>query len=268
MIAPPPLATPDTFEIPPDLVPNYDEIVIEDGKPVDSIYAERQMRLLTEPLYSSWAGPGENRPFLALANVGVFYRLHYPPLVPDVMVSVDTQLPSDMRPKRNRSYFVWEYGRPPDVVIEIVSNNEGEETGYKYQEYAGMGVRYYVIYDPLGYVQTTPLCLYELRGKSYVKLQTDWLADVGLGLRLWQGTYQNLNETWLRWYNAQGQLIPTGAEAAEQERERAAQALQQAQNERARAEQERERAEHAEQELARLAAKLRELGIDPTASSN
>ncbi len=29
--------------------------------------------------------------------------------------------------KKHRSYFMWEFGKPPEVVIEIVSNREGEE---------------------------------------------------------------------------------------------------------------------------------------------
>src|SRR5207244_12679580 len=67
----------------PTVVPNLDELVTEDGAPVENIYAEKQYRLLTEPLYSSWTGPGEGRPFLALTNVGWFYASKQPPLVPD-----------------------------------------------------------------------------------------------------------------------------------------------------------------------------------------
>ena len=54
---------------------------------------------------------------------------------------------------------------------------------------------------------------------------------------------------WLRWWDRAGNLLLWSAEQAEQERQRAEQ-------ERQRAEQERQRAEI-------LAAKLRELGVDP-----
>ena len=47
--------------------------------PVDRVYSEKQMRLLTRPLYSSWSGPGGNRRFLAMANVGLFFGLYEPP---------------------------------------------------------------------------------------------------------------------------------------------------------------------------------------------
>src|SRR5713101_1725541 len=70
-VAPPPDAPLDPASIAvtdPDLVPNLDELITEDDVPVDSIFAEKQQRLLTEPLYSSWPGPGVGRCFLALAN--------------------------------------------------------------------------------------------------------------------------------------------------------------------------------------------------------
>lgn len=48
----------------PGVVPNIDALTTEDDTPVDNLPSEKQQRLLTEPLYSSWAGPGESRPFL------------------------------------------------------------------------------------------------------------------------------------------------------------------------------------------------------------
>ncbi|MCS7014470.1 MAG: hypothetical protein NZM05_12680, partial [Chloroherpetonaceae bacterium] len=52
-------------------------IQTEDDAPVDSLFAERQGRLLVESLYASWK-PSE--PFLACEHVGVFYGLHLPPI--------------------------------------------------------------------------------------------------------------------------------------------------------------------------------------------
>jgi Uma2 family endonuclease len=249
---------PETLEaLPPELWPNVENLVTEDDTPVDNIFSEKQQRLLTESLYSSWAGPGEGRPFLALANVGLFYALHRPPLVPDMMLSLDVQAPrEDIWAKRNRSYFVWEYGKPPEVVIEVVSNLEGEEAGRKLREYARIGVTYYVIFDPLEILHTGLLRVYALRERVYTEMGEGWLPAVGLGLTLWAGTYEGMEDTWLRWCDQQGRLILRGAERAEQERQRAEQ-------ERQRAEQERQRAEQAEREVGRLMARLRELGVDP-----
>src|SRR5947209_7099465 len=81
------------YELPPP--PNIDNLVIEDGAPLDSFFSEKQYRLLTEPLYSSWPGPGKGRPFLVGANVGLIFTPKEPVLAPDVMLAVDVKQPSD-----------------------------------------------------------------------------------------------------------------------------------------------------------------------------
>jgi hypothetical protein len=216
---------------------------------VDNIFSEKQQRLLTEPLYSSWPGPGDDRVFMVAANVGVFAAVYQPPLVPDVFLSLDVRAHEDMWAKNHRSYFLWEYGKPPDVVIEIVSNQKGHEADSKLRDYARIGVTYYVIFDPEELLQGKRLRLYALREAKYAAMKSQWLPEVGLGVTLWQGSFEGTEAVWLRWCDQAGNVIPTGAERAEQERERAEQ-------ERERAEQERERAE-------RLAARLRALGVDP-----
>jgi hypothetical protein len=241
-------AAPEVLD-PADIAPNIDHIVTEDDTPVDNIFSEKQQRLLTEPLYSSWSGPGVERVFMVAANVGVFAAVYQPPLVPDVFLSLDVQAPEDMWAKNHRSYFLWEYGKPPDVAIEIVSNRKGHEADSKLRDYARIGVTYYAIFDPDEQLQTKALHLYALRERKYAPLKGQWMPAVGLGLTLWRGSFEGADASWLRWCDQAGNVIPTGAERAEQERERAEQ-------ERERAEQERERAE-------RLAARLRELGVDP-----
>jgi CCR4-NOT transcriptional regulation complex NOT5 subunit len=102
------------------------------------------------------------------------------------------------------------------------------------------------------------------------------MSELELGLGLWQGDFQGIERLWLRWYDAQGNWVPTEAEQqrqqAEQERAEKAQALHQAEQERQRteqalhqAEQERQRAEQAESKLESLMQRLRDSGIDPDA---
>lgn len=241
--------------LPRELWPRVDHLVTEDDTPVDNLFSAKQQRLLVDALYSSWAATTE-RPFLADANVGVFSIANQPAIVPDVFVSLDVQPHAGWWDAFERSYFVWDYGKPPDVVIEIVSNAKGHEADDKLQRYAWMHVPYYVIFDPNGELGEEVLRIYVLHGTSYQRWESGWLPEVGLGLTLWTGPFEGREATWLRWCAEDGTLIPTGAERAEQERERAEQAEQRAEQERERAEQERERA-------ARLAARLRELGIDP-----
>src|SRR4051795_7103768 len=73
-----------------ELLPNLDELVTEDGKPVDNTYVEKLYRLLMSALRSSWRPPGEpGRPFMATCNVGWFYTGSDPAIVPDFMLSLD-----------------------------------------------------------------------------------------------------------------------------------------------------------------------------------
>jgi Uma2 family endonuclease len=230
----------------PPVRPCLDHIVTEDDTPKDSMLSEKQQRLLTEPLYSSWDA---GRPFLATANVGLFYAVRQPPLVPDVLLSLDVEAPRDFMAKEHRWNFLWEFGKAPEAVVEIVSNTEGGETTDKMVKYAQIGILYYAIYDPAGEVQAEPLRVFVLRDKSYTPCSAEWLPIVGLGLLLWRGPFENCDTTWLRRCDRQGRVIPTGAERADQERERA--------------DQERERAEHESLRAEQLAAQLRELGVTP-----
>jgi hypothetical protein len=61
------------------------------------------------------------------------------------------------------------------------------------------------------------------------------MPELGLSLGLWQGSFRGINRLWLRWMTLEGELILTPEEEAVAERERA----------------------------ERLAARLRELGIEP-----
>ena len=235
----------------PEDWPQVDHLVTEDDAPVDNIYCEKQPRLLTESLYASWTGPSDGRPFIALANVGLFYGINQPPLVPDVLVSLDVELPVDIWTKRHRSYMIWEYGKPPEVVLELVSNTVGGEADVKLRTYARMGVSYYVLYDPTKQLSDQVLRVYALHPGNAAALQDMWLPGVELGLLLWQGKFEDREDTWLRWRDRDGQMLLTGAERAEQERQRA--------------DQERVMRQQAQQQAERLAARLRELGIEPEA---
>jgi Uma2 family endonuclease len=232
-----------------DLLPDVSQLVTEDDEAVDNLPSEKQQRLLTETLYSSWNGASNTQGFLVAANVGLFASSNYPAIVPDVFLSLDVQVADNWWEKRHRSYFFWEFGKPPEVVIEIVSNREGNETGRKFLEYARMRILYYIIFDPSQQLGGEVLQMYELQGRQYVPMSEQWLTEVELGLCLWEGVYEGKRDVWLRWCDAEGNVISTGAERAEQERTRA--------------EQEREAKEAAIQRAERLAEQLRALGVEP-----
>lgn len=199
-------------------IPALNDIIIEDETPVDNLISEKQQRLLVHSLYSSL---NRETPFLATANVGLFYAIKQPPLVPDVMVSFDVAVPEDWSQKQNRSYFVWNFGKVPEVALEIVSNTVGGELSHKLSDYARARVPYYVVFDPLHYLNGDTVQVYEL-GVIHYQLRSDrWLAAIGLGLTLWEGEFEGKAYTWLRWCDREGNLLLTGDERAEQEHQRA-----------------------------------------------
>lgn len=254
-------------EKPFDLTEAVKNLVTEDDQPVDNILSEKQQRLLVDALYESWTPPPpadfeaasepattappttEPRAFWAASNVGVFRSVHLPGIAPDVFISLDISAPGDFQqPDFKRSYFMWEYGKAPEVALEIVSNRKGKEMAAKLKEYAQMGVNYYIVYDPFGELKAemggASLRVYEpVFGKRYRQRDDFRLPDLQLQLVFWEGRFEETEATWLRWADAHGNLLLTG-------HERAAQA--------------ENRASEAEARAARLAAKLRELGVDPS----
>ena len=262
-------------------------LVIEDDKPVDNLQSAQQQRLFVQALYDSEALP---QPFLAEANVGLFYDIKEEPIVPDVWLSLGVQRAEDYSQKVNRSYFVWEMGKLPEVAIEIVSNQEGDEVNLsrrsqrkgkkigKKSRYSQIGIEYYVVFDPLEQIQTdmdhaqakiwklSPDRNYpeELAQSLHTVGEFIWLEDVGLGLTLWLGEFEeNTSRVWLRWCDITGNIYPTGAERAKVADRRLELELNRVKLEQSRADEEKNRAERSEAKAQRLAQRLRELGQDP-----
>jgi Uma2 family endonuclease len=259
------LVNPQKFEIEesetqPFAAPDISHLELEDDTPLDNFQTEKQQRLLVEPLYSSWK---TDQPYIAAANVGIFGSVGGESIAPDVFLSLEVAMPQDWSQRQNRSYLMWEFGKMPEVVIEIVSNRKGNELVARNPEksakkisYARMGIGYYAVFDSLLQIQEPEqmngqlLQVFVLTGKHYTALPAPhWLEDVGLGLTLWEGEFEGVSGQWLRWCDRTGAVIPTGAEARDAERQRSQQLSQERDAERERSQ--------------RLAARLRAMGIDP-----
>ena len=107
----------------------------------------------------------------------------------------------------------------------------------------------YVVFDPLQQLQREDelngllLKVWALTAGQYVEMpEPFWLQTVGLGLTVWEGEFEEQDSIWLRWCDRNGQVILTGAEGREIERQGR--------------EIERQRAD-------RLAERLRAMGINP-----
>ncbi|HIK44273.1 MAG TPA: Uma2 family endonuclease [Leptolyngbyaceae cyanobacterium M65_K2018_010] len=145
------------------------------------------------------------------------------------------------------SYVIWQEAVTPFLVVELLSpGTEAEDLGQtlrevnqpptKWQVYEQiLRIPYYAVYDRY----ENQFRLFQLVGTRYQEMvlsdQRFWFEELALGLGVWPGEYQDTVGQWLRWYDVQGIWVPTAAERADQQRQRA----------------------------DRLAERLRELGLDP-----
>lgn len=88
------------------------------------------------------------------------------------------------------------------------------------------------------------------------------IEPLGVQLGIWHGVFLSLDLPWMRW-DAQGKLLLTGSERAQQERTKREAAEARAERERTEREAAEARAESAQIDAKLFADKLRELGIDP-----
>jgi Uma2 family endonuclease len=184
------------------------------------------------------------------------------------------------------SYVIWQEGVSPHIVVELLSpGTEKEDLGEyaeteavdepdeattdeatvadetaeppvkpprKWEVYESiLRIPYYVVFSRY----TGKVRFFQLVGSTYQEQEvTDeeprlWISSLKIGLGRWFGSYHGIERFWLRWYDAEGNWLPTYTEQNEQEAQRA--------------EQETQRAEQEAQRAERLAARLRELGEDP-----
>ncbi|UBF25535.1 Uma2 family endonuclease [Kovacikia minuta CCNUW1] len=139
-----------------------------------------------------------------------------------------------------KSWVVWaEDGKTPNVIIEVLSKSTADvDRGLKKQHYQDVLKVYdYFWFDPDS-LEFAGFCLVNGHYQSLQPNDQGWLWSEQLQLFL--GIHQNK----LRYFTPDGHLVPSPTEAALTAEQRA--------------EQEAQRAE-------RLAAKLRELNIDPDA---
>ncbi|WP_243147512.1 Uma2 family endonuclease [Scytonema sp. UIC 10036] len=126
-----------------------------------------------------------------------------------------------------------------------------------------LDVPYYIVFSRY----TNRVRFFRLMGGQYQEQPLDhenpriWIAELEIGLGLWHGEFRGITLLWLRWYDADGNWIPTDTE---QERAEKEQALEQAEQERTRAEQERIRAEQAAEQLLQVVRNLLEIGMSIT----
>ena len=152
----------------------------------------------------------------------VYWSKEKPATSPDVYVAFGVE----DRPRN--SYVVWEEGKPPDFVLELMSPSSRErDEKEKPCIYAEMGVPEYFWYDPEGKLEPA-LAGFELCGCEYRPLPEETLPGgvvagirskvLGLCLCI-KPSGPERDDVALRWYDpAAGAFLPTRHEQAENER--------------------------------------------------
>ncbi|MFM8299055.1 MAG: Uma2 family endonuclease [Microcystis aeruginosa] len=201
--------------------------------PLESYAHLQQILILLQCLEWLWQ---DRNDYFAAANLSIYYSPNQKKSEdfrgPDFFVVLGTERRLD-----RKSWVVWgEGGKYPDVIVEILSPSTAKvDRGQKKQIYQDIfRTPDYFWFDP----ETLEFQGFRLMEGQYQAIEpTDrgWLWSDRLGLFL--GIYQQQ----LRYFNREGELIPTPAEVAKQERQEKVLALQQ---------------------IEQLKSRLRELGSD------
>jgi Uma2 family endonuclease len=199
-------------------LPTQDDLPSDDGVPMETERHKKQMDLLIYSLVP-WL---DERGYVG-GNMFVYYsikQVRYQDFQgPDVFVVLDV-------PKKERkSWVVWEEGKSPDIVIELLSaSTAGYDKNAKKQVYQNqLKVAEYYWFDPFA---PEDLAGFELRGGSYQPQSLDARTrlisqQLKLALVRWYGNYEGIETVWLRWSHLNGELLPTPQEARDIEAKRA-----------------------------------------------
>jgi Uma2 family endonuclease len=257
-----------------EVMPDTSQI-LSDEPEMESSQHLMQMMLLVRCL--DWHWRDRNDYFIG-ANLTIYFDIEQIRSRsfrgPDFFLVRDTQ----KRPRA--SWVVWEEGgRYPDLIVELLSDTtEDVDRGLKKEIYQSIfRTPEYFWYSP----KTQEFAGFRLVEQEYEEIlatSEGWRWSKVLEL------YLGVVDGRLRYITADGVVVPTPDEEADEEhkraleerhrvdkeRLRAEEAQQRAEQERQRADQEQQRAEEGLQQAERerqraeaLAARLRELGVDP-----
>ncbi len=202
-----------------ELPPTEDELPYDDGMPMESQRHAIQLQLLMDPLRLYWT---DRHDVFVGGNMFVYFSLdqvrNQDFRGPDFFVALGV-------PKRERkSWVVWQEGKGPDVVIELLSDSTAaHDKGEKKLIYQDrLRVPEYFWFDPF----SGECAGFTLRAGVYVPIARDaqerlFSQQLDLVVVQWEGIYQELSARWLRWATVTGVLLPTPQEALEQEQQRA-----------------------------------------------
>jgi Uma2 family endonuclease len=273
--------TEPALKLPPiPRLPTEDELPCDDGEPMETGRHVQQMILLIETL----------RPWLDARPDGycggnMFLYFSEEHTRRQDFRGPDFYLALGVSKRERKSWVVWQEGKAPDLVIELLSESTAryDKTTKKAIYQDQVRIPEYFWYDPWN---PEDFAGFTLTDGAYRPIAPDergrLLSPVsGLALVRWTGEYEGVNTTWLRWATADGRLLSTKSERVEAATRKADDATRQAEEATRNAEDaarnaedaarqaeaatrqadaEAQRARAAEAEVARLRALLAEKG--------
>jgi Uma2 family endonuclease len=221
-----------TISIPPPpctSLPDHTQLPDKDGSIVINFQEAPQSTALTDSLLPYLTRVYPDGQYLIGMDCGIYWRVTDPPLdgckAPDWFLVPD--VPPMLAGRIRRSYVLWQEIIPPLIVIEYVSGDGSEERDRtphqgKFWVYErGIRAWYYAIFE----AEKDQVEVYELHRGRYQRLcpnergrYTIVPLDVELGI--WHGRFHNMEASWLRWWDRDGNLLLTGGERADRLAER------------------------------------------------
>jgi Uma2 family endonuclease len=235
--------------LPPLSLPDHTQLPESDGTFVKNFQEHPQSLLLTSSIIPVLDRLHPDGHYAIGQDSGIYWRLVDPPErgaeAPDWFYVAN--VPPSLDGKYRRSYVMWKELIIPTIAIEFVSGNGSEErdatvpigdskAGKFWVYEQAIQIPFYAIYE----ADKAAVEVYELVNDRYQRVASNQrghysIAPMGVELGIWQGEYLNQDFPWLRWWDSAGNLLLASDELAKKESQRA----------------------------DRLAAKLREMGIDP-----
>ncbi|WAS06185.1 Uma2 family endonuclease [Gloeomargaritales cyanobacterium VI4D9] len=239
-----------------------DNLIFDDGEPLESNRHRIAMNVL---IRSAQQALSHRSDVFIGGNMFVYFSreqaMNRDVRGPDVLMVLGVP------PRERQGWVVWEEGgRYPDVIVELLSPSTAAfDRGAKKDLYEQVfRTPYYFVCDPFAPLES--LAGWRLdSSEGYQPLVANergwlWCDLLGLWFGVWEGVIDREGPCgWLRLYTPQGDLALLPEEAAQQ---RADQEKQRADQEKQRADQEKQRADQEKQRADRLAAKIRELGLE------
>jgi Uma2 family endonuclease len=210
-----------TTPIPEEQITFPTNLPYDDGEPMETPWHRSQMNLLIETLQYHWR---ERNDYFAGGNMFIYFSnkqvFNKDFRGPDFFVVKGVDFHRD-----RKSWIVWEEdGHYPDVIVELLSPSTEviDRTEKKSLYHRIFRTPEYYCFDPD-----------ELRFEAFQRFNGEyelipfdergfvWSKELELNFGYWQGIYQGMNRTWLRFYDVKGTLVPLAQEAETKARQEA-----------------------------------------------